>query len=78
MVIANSREMACREVSAATLSMWNKQCVLVALTRNHWVHDHRAYRKDDVDGGAEGTVVGYVRQRRYLVSKNLAMEMWRR
>ena len=29
------------------------------MTHSHWVHDDRAYRKDDVDGGAEGTVVGF-------------------
>ena len=27
MVITNSRDMACRQVSAATLSMWNRRCV---------------------------------------------------
>ena len=30
----------------------------MVLTRGRWVHVHGAYRKEDVDGGAEGTVAG--------------------
>ena len=37
MVVTDSRDMACREVSVATLSMWNKRCVPMHMAVMCWL-----------------------------------------